>query len=883
MGTSAAVRFPDVVWLEQLRRDDAPVVGGKAANLGELAANGLRVPPGFVITAPAYRRFLAACGAERELALLASATVSESEEVGGLIAGRLQAAAFSGDLEAAIAAAWTELARRCGGDLVVAVRSSATAEDLETASFAGQHGTYYYVSRSALPAMIRSCWASLWSREAISYRATHGVEHASVLMAVIVQQMIPAEISGVAFTMNPVTGATDEIVVESSWGMGAGIVDGRVTPDRYVVERAGFQLKQRRVAEKRFRVSTTLRRDAVNRVVQVPLSQQRAETLGDEQVVRIARLAARAERHFGAPQDVEWALSGGELYVLQSRPVTATGNRPYCRNEAGGKYVLFKPLFENFTEPLTPLTANLFMQGAIAASFRLIGGRVYQDLARARHVVPLRLTDAQLAQLLYLSGAGLPDRLRLSLARLPGSLLFIAALTLLFANLFARTAHLPADFMDVFRRRAEAVDGDDRLGVVESWRSLLLGGSWLQMVTAPVGHHVMAVNSSSMRYMAWMAVLKLALQRWAPDLPADALGVLTAGGEGVLSVEAGRGVRDLADSARKLPAVRAVLVEGVPEEALERLQALPSAAPFLSQLEGFLAKYGHRALREFELRSPRWEEEPSQVLAMVRNYLLVESAPAGHERKLADRRAEVVREINERLERRPLERLLGLRRRLVGRLAERVRYYARMRENSRFYWVMGAHVTRRKILRLESRLIASGKLRVRDDIFFLEWPEIEQLERGELGWLDVQQRIAERRREFVRLSKLSPPRTIGIESGEPVPATAIGEGGVVLNGQTASPGRCEGVARVILDPAHNAQLLPGEVLVAPYTDPAWTPLFLTAGAAVVEVGSFLSHAGTVAREYGLPCVVDVANCCSLIRSGDRLEVDGDTGVVRVLR
>jgi pyruvate,water dikinase len=329
--------------------------------------------------------------------------------------------------------------------------------------------------------------------------------------------------------------------------------------------------------------------------------------------------------------------------------------------------------------------------------------------------------------------------------------------------------------------------------------------------------------------------------------------------------------------------VRALLLAYAPAEALPLLRATPEAAPFLAQFDAFLAAFGHRALKEFELRSPRWEEEPAQVLGMVRNYLLVESDPAEHERRVAQRRAELEQRISRDLERRPLERALGLRRRLVRHLTERVKHYVTMRENSRFYWIMAAYITRKKILRLEARLMAQGRLKCRDDIFYLECAEMEQLERGDMGWTDVEERIGERRREHVRLSKITPPRTIGLPLPPRPAVTAVAAGETaVLHGQTASPGRCEGTARVILDPSVDVELRPGEILVAPYTDPAWTPLFLTAGAAVVEVGSFLSHAGTVAREYGLPCVVDVPDCTTRIRTGDRLLVDGDAGIVRVL-
>lgn len=873
----------DVLRLEDVRRTDVPVAGGKAANLGELLAQGFPVPTGFVVTAPAYRAYLDSLALADDVAGLRGSSPAEIEACRTRIVARLREAAMPGALADAIRAAHAGLLERRGADLVCAVRSSATAEDQGAASFAGQHGTYYYVRAADLITKVRSCWASLWSREAVSYRATHGVDHAGAWMAVVVQEMVPAEVSGVAFTVNPITGARDEIVIEASWGMGAGIVDGRVTPDRYVFHKDALTLKDRRIAHKRFRVSTTLRADAVERVVQVPYAQRQAETLTADLAAGIARWAVTAEQRFGGAQDVEWAIAGGRVYVLQSRPVTVSGRKPFCRNDAGGKYVLFKPLAENFTDPLTPLTANLFLQGPLARAFVAIGGRVYQDLALVRRVVPLRLTEEELAGLIFLNAEAAPRSLKVAWLRLPGAVLLGVALSLIYANYFVRTAHLPPDFLDGFRGVADAADRDESLGVLDTWRHMLLGHSALELLLAPAGRHVLGANASAMRYLVWMAVLRQALRRWLPDLPADALGLLTSGSGGVLSAEAGRRIWQLAREAAATPVVRELLTTHPPESVLPLLRGAPAAAGFVAALDAFLATFGHRALKEFELRSPRWEEDPAPVLGMVRNYLMVDTDPAEHERKVERRRAELERTVAEGLAGRPLERALGVRRRLIRFLAGRVKYFATMRENSRFYWIMGAYITRKKILRLEARLIGEGRLRCRDDIFYLEWAEVEQLRQGTLAWADVEVRIAERRREHVRLSKITPPRTIGIAAATPPAEAAAGAGdGTVLRGQTASPGRCEGLARVILDPAVDAELRPGEILVAPFTDPAWTPLFLTAGAAVVEVGSFLSHAGTVAREYGLPCVVDVADCCTRIRTGDRVLVDGDTGLVRML-
>jgi pyruvate,water dikinase len=721
--------------------------------------------------------------------------------------------------------------------------------------------------------MIRSCWASLWSDAVVTYRAAHGMDHAAAQMAVVVQRQIPAEISGVTFTANPVTGARSEIVIEASWGMGAAIVDGRVTPDRYVFAREGLILKERKLSRKRFRVSTTVRGGPEGRLLDVPLEQQHAGTLAVEVARSVAELALRAEEHFGAPQDVEWAIARGQLYVLQSRPITAAGRRPFCRNAGGGKYVLFKPVAENFTDPLTPLSLSLWLGGLPGAPLVAIGGRVYFDVVKLRRLFPFTLTDREVAQLLYLSADGVRPRLKLALTRLPFAA-FIAGLILLaYANVYARTAHLPADFMDGFRRHAGSVDRDARCGVHQAMRELFLATSLWRRLVAPLAHQVLLVNTSAARYMVWFGALKRLLARWLPDAGPEALGLLASGGPGMLSAETGRRLRKLALEAGRSDATRRLLAEQPPERALAMLRRAPEAAGFVRELDAFLATFGHRALKEFEFRAARWEEDPVPVLGMIRNYLRADPGKDDHDRRAAEKRAELDGVI---------ENVPGMRKHLLRWVARRARYLATLRENSRFYWVLGAYVVRKKILRLEETLIAEGLLRCKDDIFFLEWREVEQLRAGTLGWADVEPRIGQRRREHVRLSKMAPPRVIGIEQPAAAGPAAAPETAHLLRGQSASAGRHEGTARVILDPEHNVELRQGEILIAPYTDPAWTPLFLTAGAAVVEVGSFLSHAGTIAREYGLPCVVDVAECTTRIRTGDRLVVDGDAGVVHIV-
>jgi len=861
-----------VLPLEDVRAADAGSAGGKAANLGEMARSGFPVPPGFVVLSHAGHAFFEALGVAGALAGLQNLPPAGLASRCSALQRRIVDAEVQAPLADAIREAHARLMAACGADTTCVVRSSATAEDLPGASFAGQHGTYYYVDAGRLLEMIRHCWASLWSREAVSYRSTHGIPHESVRMAVVVQEMVRADVSGVAFTANPVTGERAEVVIESSFGMGAAIVDGRVTPDRYVVARDGLGLRERRIAHKRLMVPTRLPDERAERLVAVPHEKQRSETLGAEQIRTVARWALRCEERFGAPQDVEWAIAGDRFHLFQSRPITTLG-REEGATAVKGKWVLFKAVAENFTDPITPLTADL-LSVLFGPGLRFIGGRLYMNLELLAPLVPFEMSDETLADALYLT-ARTAAPLRLSLRKLPLALLAGLLFHLSVGVLLARTRAMPDGFMAAYRSLCRRVGDDATLDAVQALQRVTV----LPRLLDPLGHMAMMVNVSSLRFAPWMAALKHMLMRWVPGLRPDAVAVLCSGSEGVLSAEMGRGIGVLASEARREAAARDILLRHEPGEALAQLRRDPGARGFVERLDAFLAVHGHRAIKEFEIRTARWEEDPAPVLGMVRNYLLVDKDEGVREQKGARERRELEAEVRRALEVRPLERRLRLRWRLVHLAARRARYYLKLRENSRFYHIMAIGLLRKRVLAIEAELRGRGSLKCKDDVFFLRWNEVAALRAGALGWTDVEDRIRQRRLEHVRLAKVTPPRTIGIERSDPVAAAPALDR---LEGQSASPGRYEGVARVILDPSVDLTLRPGEVLVAPYTDPAWTPLFLVAGAAVVEVGSYLSHAGTVAREYGLPCVVDVPDCTRRIPSGARVQVDGGAGVVRIL-
>lgn len=864
--------------LNDIGKHDVFRAGGKGANLGELASHAFPVPPGFVVPADACRLFFDAISLPRMCRTLPHASPRETAERCRRIRESILQAAVPADLAREIQAAQHDLLQKRGPDTLCAVRSSATAEDLGDASFAGQHATYYYVSGERLLAMIQHCWASLFNPEAAVYRATHGIDHAQVWMAVVVQEMVPSEVSGITFTANPVSGSREEIVTESSWGMGAAIVDGRVTPDHYVVERGSFRLMERRISEKRFMVPAKIAPGEKTRLQEIPHELRKKESLSLGLLETISDWALKAERHFASPQDVEWAVVDGQYFMLQSRPITVMGGQDQVVKPRG-HYVVFKPLIENFTEPLTPLTGDCCRFLFTPPLMRLINGRLYADLKLFRILLPLKIREEELAQFLYDFGTR-PPQMKISLLKLPLFFCFLFIAYLVVGVGFARTRYLPAGFMDDFRQLADNIDRDENFDVLATLKRLL----WWPRVFEPVGHLVLMVNLSSPRYFLFLGLLKVCLKRWLPELGDDAASLLCSGTKDVRSAEMGRDLWQLARTARDIPVVKRMLQELDPDQVIQALEAEPQARTFLQGFGSFLATYGHRGLKELELQSPRWEENPAPVLGMIRNYMQVEIDRAAGEAAADQARKDLKKRVETGLQQLPMEKKLQLRRRIIRHLARRTKYFARMRENSRFYHIMGFYVIRKKILRIEKDLIRRGALKCKDDIFFLGLKEIDELKAGLLNWQDVEERIRERRMAHIRLSRTPPSKFIGIETEEAGALEEMrGGAGVDLKGHPASPGRYEGRARVILDPSVDTALLPGEVLVAPYTDPAWTPLFLVAGAAVVEVGSYLSHAGTVAREFGMPCVVDLPSCTTRIRTGDKLVVNGDSGAVNLLQ
>jgi pyruvate,water dikinase len=896
-----------VLGLDMITADMLPAVGGKAANLGELSSAGLPVPAGFCLTTAAYRRAVAPAGLDELHAALAATRPGELSTLAELASGargRVLGAGIPAEVADAVRAAYAAL----GPDVPVAVRSSGTAEDLPLASFAGQQDTFLnVVGVEAVLTAVRQCWASLWTDRAVAYRATHGIAPSAVSLAVVVQHMVDAEVAGVLFTANPVTGRRHESVIDASPGLGEAVVSGAVNPDHFVVDSVTKRITERRIGDKRL-VIRSRQGGGTERVETAAAGS--AACLSDVRIQALEALGRRAEVHLGSPQDLEWAIDvDGSLWLTQSRPITtlyplpdnaaenATG-RPAAGD--GSRVYLCFSLAQGLTRPLTPmgLAAFRLIASSVAGAagfdvpephsgprpYTQAGQRIFFDLtavvrsAAGRAIVP-RVFDVMEAR-----SAAVLRRLfadpRFSITRRsPWRLLRHVAPV-------AARARVPGSLVRALLRPEAALHRVERFG-----------GQFRAALVAPAG------ATPAERLAHAERILGNELFPVVPNvLPLPALGfaMLAAAGK-LLGTGAGadqgglqtvlRGLPNnvttqmdlelwqLAGSIRLHPAAAAMLAEAQPAELARRYRAGALPAVVQSGVARFLSRYGHRAVAEIDVGMPRWTDDPAHIFGVLTNYLRLEDPAQAPDRQFRNAAREAEAQV-ERLVAAAGERS-RLRASLVRAALKRARMFAGLRELPKYHIVEALAAVRKQLALVGAELAASGRIESAQDIFFLDLVEVRQGLSGTPLHGTVERRREAYRAELGRrhiprvlLSDGTEPETLQQDLQQDRARTARG----VLVGTPASAGTAVGPARVILDP-EGAHLEPGEILVAPSTDPGWTPLFLTAGGLVMEMGGPNSHGAVVAREYGIPAVVGVPDATSVLATGQVVAVDGAAGTV----
>ena len=862
--------------------------GGKGANLGVMVRAGLPVPGGFVVTTDGYHAFVAANALTALIAqqwqALTPGAAAAFERASSAIRAAFVAAAFPPELASAIVTAYAGL----GDAAPVAVRSSATAEDLPDASFAGQQDTYLNViGADALLDAVRRCWGSLWTARAMAYRLRQNIAPDQVSLAVVVQAMIPAAAAGVMFTVNPVTGARDEALINATWGLGEALVSGRVTPDTLTVDKATGRIKHVEIGEK---AVMTAAAGAGTTEVAVDETQRRVQVLQPEQVAQLTALGRTLETLFGSAQDVEWAVARDAVILLQSRPVTSIAAPAGPPGDdawpelAGPEAQPFdfwtqQDLGERWPDPVTPLTWSISEPMTQVSMDRMIAGlqAPYAGKIRwcKRAYGHAYMNEGALLYA-YTHGLGMPLQMLESGLTHPGArpadaerwrlgrvLRHLPVYWQVATSWERNVARFEADFptidrwIDDFMARdlGSAADGE----LLAEARDV-----WFARVIHYIAYHT---NATSLSMSALTQLEKLLTQRLGDASLAQTL----AGGlSGVIAAEI---VPDLWAMAQTLrgAGLAEIVTTPPPAATLATLRTQPAAAPFLAQLERFLQRHGHRCMVEAELLYPRWVEAPAQVIASLATYLTMPVAPAAVSADAARRREEATALVERQLS--------WWQRRGFRQTLARVQRFTRLRDNGQHYVVKLLLPMRHLYAVLGARWAARGWLDVAEDIFFLVAEELTAVTTTgdpDKAGLDLRQRAAGRRAAYEYWFAQPTPDALDAQ-GTPVAVEA--SSGNLLTGMAASPGQVEGRARVVMTPAEAAALQPGDILVTRATDPGWTPVFSLIGGAVLEIGGALSHGAIVAREYGLPAVVNVPRATQRIRDGQIIRVDGTRGQV----
>ncbi|HYF91758.1 MAG TPA: PEP/pyruvate-binding domain-containing protein [Symbiobacteriaceae bacterium] len=856
--------------------------GGKGWNLGRLHRYGFPVPAGGVVSAEGYRRFMShpeLAAATADLGRLCAAEAVEPEAAAALkrLRGQILATPLPPDLAAELSAF---LATAGLHDRPVAVRSSATAEDSATASFAGIHQSFLNVTgAAAVVEAVKGCYASLWTPRAVAYRRRLKLSDEAVAAAVVILAMVNAQAAGVCFTCDPRTGRRDRFAVSASPGLGEALVSGAADPDEYMVDVARYppDILSRRIAHK-VRISVPKAGGGTELITILPANAGEP-ALANKEVIRLALLAARVHDALGdmdRPQDIEWAHDGKQFWLLQARPVThlpepsfpAIAGQPVIWSNAnlrdvvpGVMSTLNWSFLRHGMEILltTPLKdAGWLYEGGINW-IRLFRGRAYFNLTAMHWAFfdALGMNPAEFNQVIggHQPESALPaptfsDRTARELRRLRTirqTFRTMKAAPALFLRYFSWAEQAEALPMDTWTQdqflRFYREASDRMYGFMPQFQTLN--------------------GAAGAFHSELIKMLRPAFGDRAPGL----VNAMLAGSQGITSAEQGHRLVQLGNLALQEPPARAWFTEAdwTPAQWQQRLAGTQWERDFAA----YLRDYGHRGVYEVEILNPRWIEDPSYLLQIVRSQVR-----SGREIRLEgqrEKREGAMREVFGRLRYTPK----GLQARFYQKQAGIAAAY---REMGKSVLVKLLGVIRYCSVALGRQMAAAGLLGAPDEIFHLAWPDVEAYLSGHHDGRGFRALVADRRvRREEQLAQQPPDVIIGETPVKRAPAGALD--GAVLLGTGVAAGRAAGAARVILHPDEGARLQPGEVLVAPSTDPAWTPLFLRASAVVMEIGGYLSHGAIVAREYGLPAVANIPGLLQVVRDGEVLAVDGDAGKV----
>jgi len=868
----------NILSFQEIDKTKLVMVGGKGANLGELSRiKGIRAPEGFCVTTEAYKKITEN---NQELnSLLDELTRVRAEErkniseITAKIRRTIERTPVPIDIAEEIAGYLTKF----GENNAYAVRSSATAEDLPTASFAGQQDTYLnIIGKDVILKHISKCWASLYTERAVIYRIQNGFDHRKVHLSVVVQQMVFPHAAGILFTADPVTSNRKVLSIDAGFGLGEALVSGLVNADSYKV--CNGKVIDKKISTKKLAIYAL--EDGGTKEQEIEPEWQNRQALTDEQILQLERMGRKIEEHFGRPQDIEWCLVDDKFYIVQSRPITTLYPIPEANDQENHVYISVGHQ-QMMTDPMKPLGLSLFQLTAVRPMYKA-GGRLFVDITqelaspvgREFVVDVLGKSDPLIKDaLMTIIERGdfiksLPDDKK---EQRPGK---------------SNKGRSPADFqtqieydpaivpdlimrsqtsIDELRHNIQTKSGPDLIDFIledaqQSKQRLFNPQSFGVIMTA--------MNASS-----W---INENMREWLGEKNvADTLSLAVPNN---ITSEMGLELLDVADVIRPYPKVIEYLQQVKDDNFLDELVQFDGAQESRNAIDAYLNKYGMRCSGEIDITKPRWSEKPTALVPMMLSNIKNFEPNAGI-RKFEQGRQEALKKEQELLNR--LKQLPDGEQKAeeTKRMIILVRNFIGYREYPKYGIVSRYFIYKQALLKEAKQLVQANVIHEKEDIYYLTFEELREVVSANKLDYEI---ISKRKDEYKIYEKLTPPRVItsdgeiiaGAYKRENLPAEAI-------LGLPVSSGVIEGRARVTLN-MEDADIKDGDILVTSFTDPSWTPLFVSIKGLVTEVGGLMTHGAVIAREYGLPAIVGVENATKLIKDGQRIRVNGTDGYVEIL-
>ncbi|UOK44287.1 phosphoenolpyruvate synthase [Bacillus tropicus] len=865
-----------VLDFQEIEKGQLSLVGGKGLNLGELSnIQGIEVPEGFCVTTVGYEKAIEQNeNLQTLLQQLTKLKLEDRAQIGEMskeIREVIMAVQIPSDVVEAVA----HYLSRFGNEHAYAVRSSATAEDLPYASFAGQQDTYLnIIGKEAILQHVRKCWASLFTERTVIYRMQNGFEHNQVSICVVVQKMVFPEASGILFTADPITSSRKILSIDASFGLGEALVSGLVSADNYKVKEG--KIVDKVISTKK--VAIYALKEGGTETKQINSAQQKIQTLSEQQILQLAQIGRQIEAYFGCPQDIEWCLVDNTFYIVQSRPITTLYPIPEENDEGNHVYISVGHQ-QMMTDAMKPLGLSFFLL-TTNAPMRKAGGRLFVDAtqrlaspaSRDYLINTLGKSDPLIRDALTTIIERddfitlLPDeekkeksasKSKLPVSSQPEIENDPAIVTELIKNSEASLEELKQNMqlksgVDVF---------DFILEDIQQLKKVLFNPQSIAVIMA-------GMNAST-----W---INEKMEQWLGEK--NAADTLSQSVQNNITSEMGLALMEVADVIRPYEEVIAYLQHVENDSFLDEFVQFKGGEKAREAIYAFLNKYGMRCSGEIDITKTRWSEKPTTIIPMILNNIR-DFEYGASKRKFEEGLQEALKKEEELIDR--LQQLPDGKQKVeeTKRMIRNIRNFIGYREYPKYGMINRYFIYKQALLKEAEQLVQSGVIHEVDDIYYLTFEELHEVVRTKKLNYDL---IHKQKNDYKLYEKLTPPRIMtsdgeiitGKYKRENLPVDAIA-------GLPVSSGLVEGRARVILN-MEDANLEEGDILVTAFTDPGWTPLFVSIKGLVTEFGGLMTHGAVIAREYGLPAVVGVENATKLIKDGQRIRVHGTEGYIEVL-